>query len=165
MPQIWVSVGSNMNREANICAAIDELGARFGELRCSPVYETEAVGFTGAAFLNMVLGFHTDLELSDVRRALRDIEHAQGRTRDGQKYGSRTLDLDLLTYGNHVDESLDIPRAEIMHYAFVLGPLADVDPNGSHPRIGRTYVSLWQEFSGSKAGMRLVELECGRGDE
>lgn len=160
MPEIWVSVGSNMNREANICAAMHELGARFGELKCSPVYETEAVGFTGAAFLNMVLGLRTDLELGEVRSVLRDIEHAQGRTRDGQKFGSRTLDLDLLTYGDHVDESLDIPRSEIMHYAFVLGPLADVDPGGRHPQIGRTYARLWQEFAGNKAGMQQVEVDC-----
>jgi len=93
MPWIWVSVGSNMDRETNIRAGIHALGERFGELKLSPVYETEAVGFVGDAFLNMVLGFYTELPLKDVRRLLRDIEHAQGRIRDGQKFGSRTQNL------------------------------------------------------------------------
>jgi len=158
MPWIWVSVGSNMDRETNIRAGIHALGERFGELKLSPVYETEAVGFVGDAFLNMVLGFYTELPLKDVRRLLRDIEHAQGRIRDGQKFGSRTLDLDILTYADLVDESEDIPRAEIMRYAFVLAPLADVAPQQMHPELGKTYAGLWQNFSGSKTGMRRVEL-------
>jgi 2-amino-4-hydroxy-6-hydroxymethyldihydropteridine diphosphokinase len=157
MPWIWVSVGSNMDREANIKAGIHALSERFGELQLSPVYETEAVGFAGNAFLNMVLGFDAELPLKDVRRMLRDIEHAQGRIRDGQKFGSRTLDLDILTYGDLVDESQDIPRAEIMRYAFVLAPLADVAPQQLHPGLGKTYARLWQDFSGGKAGMRQLE--------
>lgn len=158
MPEVWVSVGSNMDREANILAAIEKSKQQFGVLRLSPVYETEAVGFVGDAFLNMVLGFHTELPLKQVRSALRSIEHSRGRTRDGQKFGSRTLDLDILTYGELVDESQDIPRAEIMQYAFVLRPLADVAGTALHPQIGKTYAALWQEFSGSKAGMHLTKL-------
>ena len=166
MPWIWVSVGSNMDRETNIRAGIHILNERFGALRLSPVYETEAVGFAGDAFLNMVLGFNTELPVDEVRRVLRDIEHARGRTRDGHKFGSRTLDLDILTYGNLVDESQDIPRAEIMRYAFVLAPLADVAPEQTHPGLGKTYARLWQDFSGSRAGMRqvgLTGLPGGRG--
>ncbi len=156
MPWIWVSVGSNMDREANIRAAIKQLREQFGSLQLSPVYETEAVGFIGDAFLNMVLGFHTELPLKDVRHALRNIEHSRGRTRDGRKFGSRTLDLDILTYGELVDESEDIPRAEITRYAFVLKPLADVAAEELHPQTGKSYAALWQEFSGSKSGMREV---------
>ena len=158
MPWIWVSVGSNMDRETSIRAGISALKVEFGELQLSPVYETEAVGFVGDAFLNMVLGFHTDLPLQDVRAVLRKIEHAQGRVRDEHKFGSRTLDLDILTYGNLVDESEDIPRAEIMRYAFVLGPLADVAPEQAHPGLGKTYARLWQEFSDDKAGMQQLKL-------
>ncbi len=157
MPRIWVSVGSNMDRESNIRAAICAQSERFGKLLLSPVYETKAVGFDGAPFLNMVLGFHTDLALEHVRRELRDIENVQGRVRNGDKYGSRTLDLDILTYGKLVDEYQDIPRAEIMGYAFVLGPLADVAPNELHPKMNKTYAQLWQEFSDHKNGMQQVE--------
>ena len=158
MPWIWVSVGSNMDRETSIRAGVCALREEFGELQLSPVYETEAVGFVGDAFLNMVLGFHTDLPLQDVRGVLRRIEHTQGRVRDGQKFGSRTLDLDILTYGDLVDESEDIPRAEIMRYAFVLGPLADVAPEQVHPGLGKTYARLWQEFTADKTGMRRLTL-------
>ena len=158
MPWIWVSVGSNMDREASIRAGIRTLNERFGALRLSPVYETEAVGFEGDAFLNMVLGFNTELPLDKVRGMLRDIEHEQGRTRDGHKFGSRTLDLDILTYGDLVDESQDIPRAEIMRYAFVLAPLADVAPDQVHPGLSKTYDRLWQDFTGNRAGMHRVEL-------
>lgn len=158
MPWIWVSAGSNMDRESNIRAGIRALSEEFGELQLSPVYETEAVGFAGDAFLNMVLGFHTDLPLQDVRGVLREIEHVQGRIRDGQKFGSRTLDLDILTYGDLVDRNQDIPRAEIMRYAFVLGPLADVAPEHVHPELGKTYARLWQEFSDAKDGMHQLKL-------
>ena len=158
MPWIWVSVGSNMDPEANIRAGIQILNERFGALALSPVYETTAVGFVGDAFLNMVLGFATELPLDKVRLMLRDIEHARGRTRDGDKFGSRTLDLDILTYGDLVDESRDIPRAEIMHYAFVLAPLADVAPEQVHPGLGKTYAQLWRDFPGARTGMRQVAL-------
>jgi 2-amino-4-hydroxy-6-hydroxymethyldihydropteridine diphosphokinase len=82
------------------------------------------------------------------RLRLRAIEEAHGRLRDGPKFSSRTLDIDLLTLGDQVVHAgkLELPRDEILKYAFVLRPLADVAPEERHPLVGRSYRELWQGF-------------------
>ena len=149
MPHVWVSIGSNVDRERNIRAALCDLGASFGELVVSPVYETQAVGFEGDAFFNLVVGFDTPLAPRDLHAKLREIEARHGRERGGAKFSSRTLDLDLLTYGDVVtdDAGKALPRDEILRYAFVLAPLADVAGAELHPVLGETYRDLWQRFA------------------
>jgi 2-amino-4-hydroxy-6-hydroxymethyldihydropteridine diphosphokinase len=161
MPRVWVSVGSNMQRERNIAAAVRELRATFGPLLVSPLYETEAVGFSGDAFYNLVVGFDTGLAPAELHRLLREIEDRNGRTRDGPKFGPRTLDLDLLTYGDQVGDEggKALPRDEIERYAFVLAPLADVAGDERHPALGERYAVLWQRWRADHGdgGMRRVE--------
>lgn len=160
MPRVWVSAGSNMEREVHIASAVRALRERFGELAVSPVYETEAVGFSGDAFLNLVIGFDSDEPPAALHRALRDIEDRNGRRRDGPKFGPRTLDLDLLTYGDQVGDAggKHLPRDEIARYAFVLGPLADVAGEELHPELGRSYAALWQQWrrDNPDPGMRCL---------
>ncbi len=146
MTRAWISIGSNIEPEANLRAALALLEERFGPLVASPVYRTPAEGFQGADFLNLVVGIDTDEPPEMVRAALRAIEDAQGRVRGAEKFSSRTLDLDLLTWGDRVAPELGIPRDEILEYAFVLRPLADVAPNERHPVVGRTYAELWEAF-------------------
>ena len=145
MPRVWISIGSNIDREHHIRAALRELRALFGVLRVSPVYETEAVGFEGDAFYNLVVGVETDRRPAELHRLMREIEARNGRQRRGSKFSSRTLDLDLLTYGNEVTDEggKPLPRDEILKYAFVLAPLADVAPGERHPETGQTYRELW----------------------
>lgn len=161
MPRVWVSAGSNMEREVHIASAVRALRERFGELAVSPVYETEAVGFSGDAFLNLVIGFDSDEPPAALHRALRDIEDRNGRRRDGPKFGPRTLDLDLLTYGDQVGDEggKALPRDEIERYAFVLAPLADVAGDERHPALGERYAVLWQRWQADHGdgGMRRVE--------
>ena len=151
MTRAWISVGTNVEPEYNLRAAIENLRQAFGELVLSPVYRTRAVGFEGDDFLNMVIGIDTELPPDELRRRLRAIEDSQGRVRGENRFASRTLDLDLLTWGNLVDRNQGIPRDEILKYAFVLRPLADVAPTEQYPGGRETYASLWAAFPGKPA--------------
>ena len=157
----WLSLGSNIDRGRNIRGALRDLAAEFGELVVSRVYECEAVGFDGEPFYNLVVGIDTQLPPLDLARAMRAIEDAHGRTRGGDKFAPRTLDIDLLTYGDQVlDEGpLRLPRDEILKYAFVLGPLAEVAGGELHPLDGRSYAELWADFDQAAQPLRPVELE------
>ena len=148
MSEVYLSVGSNIEREENIRAGFERLTEYFGTLVCSPVYESVAVGFEGDNFYNLVVGFATRQDVKAVAQILRDIEDQQHRVRDGVKFSSRTLDLDLILYEDLVidDGRLQIPRDEIEKYAFVLQPLADIVPEKLHPVLKRTYASMWADF-------------------
>ena len=161
MARVWVSIGSNQDRERCIRGAVDSLRERFGALTVSPVYESEAVGFEGAAFLNLVVGFDTGEAVATLNRVLREIEDAFGRVRGPEKFSPRTLDLDLLTYGEAVGtlDGCELPRDEILRYAFVLRPLADVAGDERHPVEGRSYRALWGDFDDASPPMRRVEMD------
>lgn len=152
MPRVYVSVGSNIDRENNIRGAVQTLRKRYTFLTLSPVYETPAEGFDGAAFYNLVVGFDTDDTLERVRQTLADIETAHGRKRGGARFSARTLDLDLLLYGElmHHADGVDIPRGEITKYAFVLGPLAEIAPDLKHPETGERLRAMWDNFTGRR---------------
>jgi len=148
MPRVWVSIGSNQARERSIRGAVHALRERFGELILSRVYESEAVGFEGHPFYNLVAGFDTDKSVGELNAAFRAIEDDFGRVRGPEKFAPRTLDIDLLTYGELVGvaDDCELPRGEILKYAFVLGPLAEVAGGAIHPALGRSYRSLWEAF-------------------
>ncbi len=158
MTRVWISAGTNVDPEANMRAAVHNLRSEFGELILSPVYRSRAVGFDGDDFLNMVIGIDTDLPPDQLRTRLRDIEKQQGRVRGEERFSPRTIDLDLLTWGEIVDEAANLPRDEILRYAFVLRPLADVAPGEKYPGIDVSYEQLWRQFSGEKNGMHEVSL-------
>lgn len=159
MPKVYVSIGSNIEREDNLRGAVAKLREQFGELDLSPVYESEAVGFSGDNFLNMVAGFGSELALADIIKALRAIEKKHGRVRGGQKFSDRTLDLDVLLYGDLIDHypPHDVPRHEINQYAFVLRPLSDIAGDARHPETGERFADMWAGFESN--GQRLWEVE------
>ena len=149
MTRVHVSIGSNLQPRRHIAQALELLKASFGRIDASPVYETRAVGFDGDNFLNLVVGFDTDMTLDQVEHVLDDIERQCGRTRSRQRFAPRTMDLDLLLYGDLVrhDDDRDIPRGEIESYAFVLKPLSDLVPDGIHPETGQTFREMWRSAS------------------
>jgi 2-amino-4-hydroxy-6-hydroxymethyldihydropteridine diphosphokinase len=148
----WLSLGSNLDPQRRIPAALEALRGCFGELVVSPIYESEAVGFSGDNFHNLVVGIETRLPHSELVRQLRQIETQHGRVRGAEKFSSRTLDIDLLTYGDRIiDEvGVQVPRDEILRYAFVLLPLSEVAPYERHPLTGQTYGELWAGFDASE---------------
>lgn len=161
MARAYLSIGSNIDREHNVRSALDELHAQFGELIVSSVYESEAVGFDGDAFYNLVVGIDTDLTVGELFEALRSLEFSHGRSRSGAKFSSRTLDVDILTYDQctGVIDNVELPRAEILHNAFVLWPLAEVAPKELHPVEQKSYQQLWDEYDKNKQKLWTVNFE------
>lgn len=154
----YISIGSNIDKDIHVPASLRALEQTFGKLTVSSVYESESVGFSGDVFYNLVVGFDSDLEVKEVTRLLRQIELDNGRTRDSRKFAARTLDLDLLLYGDLIinDGRLQIPRDEIERYAFVLEPLAEIAPVLQHPISHISYAELWDTFDKSKLGQHKV---------
>jgi 2-amino-4-hydroxy-6-hydroxymethyldihydropteridine diphosphokinase len=161
MARAYVSIGSNINRESSIRAGVDALHNCYGPLIISRVFEGASVGFQGDNFYNLVVGFDTDEPAQIVARTLHDIEQACGRKRSTLRFGPRSLDLDLLLYDNLViDESgLQVPRDDILNYAFVLQPLAEVAPHLRHPILGKCYADLWAAFDTSLKRLWPVDLK------
>ena len=104
MPRVFVSIGSNEDRERNVRRAVHELNATFDGLRLSDVYECDAVGFEGDPFFNLVAQFETTLAVDEVLDRLRAIEARCGRVRTSRRYGPRTMDIDILTYGDWISD-------------------------------------------------------------
>jgi 2-amino-4-hydroxy-6-hydroxymethyldihydropteridine diphosphokinase len=156
----YISIGSNIDKDKNILASLKALEHLFGKLIVSSVYESDPVGFTGDTFYNVVVGFDSDLDVKTVAKHLRQIELDQGRTRDCKKFSARTLDLDLILYGDLIlsDGRLQIPRDEIERYAFVLEPLAEIAGALQHPVSHLTYAEMWEKFDKSNLEQKRVEL-------
>ena len=161
MAKIYISLGSNIDRENNTRAGVAALRELFGELELSSVYESEAVGFDGAAFYNMVIACDVDEDVHSTNQALREIEDAHGRDRSGPRFSSRTLDLDLLLYDDLVlnEAGLKLPREEILHNAFVLWPLAEIAPTLRHPEKSKSYADLWKGFNKDKENLKPIEFQ------
>jgi 2-amino-4-hydroxy-6-hydroxymethyldihydropteridine diphosphokinase len=160
MARIYISLGSNINRAHNTRAGIEALEQAFGRLQLSSVYESEAVGFDGDAFYNMVIACDVDTGVFETNQILRDIEDRHGRDRSGPRFSSRTLDLDLLLYDDLVidQDGLVLPRGEILKNAFVLWPLAEIAPGLKHPVTGKTYRELWDEFDKSRESLQPIDF-------
>ena len=154
----YISIGSNIDKETHIAASLLALERDFGALTVSSVYESEAVGFSGDVFHNLIVGFDSELDVKNVAKQLRQIELDNGRTRDSQKFSARTLDLDLILYGDLIisDGRLQIPRDEIERYAFVLEPLAEIAPASTHPISGISYSELWEKFDKTNLKQRKL---------
>ena len=150
--EVYVSAGSNIEPEKNLRVACGELEELFGPLSQSSVYRTKAIGFDGDDFLNMVLSFSTRMFLDDIMAELERIQILSGRKPSAPPFSPRTLDLDLLLYGQQVVDSskISLPRADITKYAFVLGPMAELAPRLRHPRSGKTMRELWAAFDRRK---------------
>jgi 2-amino-4-hydroxy-6-hydroxymethyldihydropteridine diphosphokinase len=141
MTACYVSIGSNIDKAKKIEAGLNSLREMFGELTISPIYETAAVGFEGEDFFNLVVGFESDLSAHAIFETLRELEFKHGRLPNSQKFSPRTLDLDLLLFGDAVidDGVLKLPRSDIEKYRFVLQPLADIAPDLIHPILKKSY--------------------------
>ena len=161
MAKIYISIGSNIDAEKNIRLAIHALQDHYGKLILSSVYESEAVGFDGDNFLNLVVALKTQEDVYTVVATLRKIEDENGRDRSGPRFSPRTVDLDLLLYDDLVlqEKGLDIPRDEITKNAFVLLPLDEIASQLIHPVSGKTMCDHWLNFDKGSQKLWPVEFE------
>jgi 2-amino-4-hydroxy-6-hydroxymethyldihydropteridine diphosphokinase len=156
--QVYVSIGSNVNRRKNIALALERLVREFGPIEQSSVYESDAVGFNSDPFYNLVIGFRTNEPPRDIQAKLHAIEDACGRVR-AHTLSARTMDLDLLLYADLViDEAgLSLPRSDIIRYAFVLCPLAEIAGTERHPVGGESYADMWAAFADKEQVLTRVD--------
>ncbi|HTF97901.1 MAG TPA: 2-amino-4-hydroxy-6-hydroxymethyldihydropteridine diphosphokinase [Cellvibrio sp.] len=161
MTVIYLSLGSNVDRHKHILSALDALNNLLGELVVSSVYESKSVGFDGSNFFNLVVGAETDLSITELSENLKRIEDDNGRKRNGPKFSPRTLDIDILTYGDFVgvENGIELPRAEITKNAFVLLPLAEIAPSVSHPQLQKTYQQLWADYDQASQKLWAIDFE------
>ena len=154
----YISIGSNIDKDIHIPASLVALKKLFGPLIVSSIYESEAVGFKGDSFYNLIVEFNSSLEVKETAKSLRQIELDNGRSRNSQKFSSRTLDLDLILYDDLIinDGRLQIPRDEIERYAFVLEPLAEIAPELKHPISQINYATIWLNYDKSQLTQKRV---------
>jgi 2-amino-4-hydroxy-6-hydroxymethyldihydropteridine diphosphokinase len=154
MTRVYLSLGSNVDPENNLRAAVAELRARFGDVDVSPAYRFPAVGFDGPDFLNLAVGVDTAMSAVMLNEWLHDLEDRHGRRRDVPRFSNRTLDVDIVLYGDDVVRgpgNLAVPREELMQ-TFVMQPLADIAHDAMHPVLRRSIGDLWR--SGAAQGKR-----------
>lgn len=161
MPRVYLSLGSNVDPEDNLRLGVAALQSRYGCPELSPVYRSKAVGFDGDDFLNLVASVDTADSIEAIAEHIETIHRLAGRDRSPARYSSRTLDIDLLTWGDAVldGEPLVLPRDDILRYAFVLKPLTDIAADDRHPVTGRTYASHWEEMSTLPQELHRVALD------
>lgn len=159
MALVYISLGTNIEKEKNTFLGLDALQSQFGNLILSSLFESEAIGFNGDPFYNMVVGFHTEQSVAEVVIALKTIEKENGRTVNAEKFSARTLDLDILLYDDQVlEQPASIPRAEICYNAFVLWPLAEIAGELIHPTRNISINAMWQAFDKSSQVLKIVPL-------
>jgi|SRR5215210_774264 len=139
----YVGVGANLgNREQTIARALELLAGQEGVevVQVSPLRETDPVGFTDQPrFLNGAVAVDTVLEPRELLDALLAVERDLGRTRDGPRFGPRTIDLDLLVFGDRqvAEPGLTVPHPRLAERVFALEPLSDLNPDLEIPGRGR----------------------------
>ena len=160
MTRVYLGVGSNIAREKHVRNALVALADLFGQLTLSKVYESESVGFQGDSFYNLVVGLETDLPVAELQAAIKKIEDDNGRERNGPKFSSRTLDIDVLTYGDFVgtESGVTLPRDEITKNAFVLLPLSEIAATELHPELKLSYSALWEAYDKSKQKLWAIQF-------
>lgn len=144
---VYLGLGSNINRKHNLLAALDALEQLFGSIDCSPVFESEPVGIRSGCFLNMVVRVRTGMGLATLVRLLKGIETRQGRQQAGPR--ELPLDIDVLLYDELVGEfdGVVLPRPGIRETAHVLWPLSLLAPQLRHPDSETCYAGLWSAAS------------------
>lgn len=147
--KVGLSLGSNIDRRSSLKHGLDDLKAAFGNLTCSPVYESEAVGFKGDPFLNLVVSIETSLPLKELTLMLKNIEAENGRVRVDGKMSSRTLDIDVVTYGDFagVMDGVELPRPELYKSPYVYVPMADVFGDSGIPGDSISFNALAARLS------------------
>ena len=122
--KFYLSIGSNINAEANIILAIEKLQKILDNSEYSSVHQTKAEGFEGDDFLNLVVSGDSSLSFDELNKKLKGIEDESGRNRDAPKFSARTLDIDIVLQID--DEEIIFESDEVAKYSFVSEPLKEL---------------------------------------
>ena len=160
MTRVYVAAGSNVQPATNLVRALDELRQQFPDLVTSTAYRNQAAGFEGDDFINLVCSFESDLDVRSVIARLHEAEAACGRERNAPRWAPRSMDLDILLFGDMVcdEPGLVLPRPDLTRKAYMLGPMAELAPEEVHPLSGRTMRALWNEFDQQAHPMQAVDI-------
>lgn len=158
--QVYLNLGSNVERERYLTAGLAELRASFSDVRVSTVFESAAVGFVGDAFWNLGVALQTDWPLAELAAWLRQVEYDHGRPQHATRFSARTLDIDIVSYSDLVGEfnGVVLPRPELTENAFVLAPMAELAPTSEHPVLGVSYHELWERYDKSNQPLKIVAV-------
>jgi 2-amino-4-hydroxy-6-hydroxymethyldihydropteridine diphosphokinase len=155
VPIAYIGLGANLpssagSPEATLAAAVARLVHLGSLVACSSLYSTAPVGFAEQPrFFNAVVGLETDLSPGELLSGLLDLEREFGRDRTaGLRNGPRTLDLDILLFGDLVlgEHNLEVPHPRLAQRAFVVVPLAEIAPGLRDPRSGATMAQLLESL-------------------
>lgn len=155
---VYVGIGSNIDPSKHLRDALEALECHFAAPVRSSLYRSPPYGFSGADFLNMVVVFASGEGPEAVEAVLSKIESEGGRAL--RRQGSRTLDLDLLLYGQRVDARRRLPREDVLRYPFVLAPLAEIAAHVAHPVTGERFDAAWRAMAAGEPPLeRLGPVE------
>ena len=146
---VFIGLGSNVgNRESNLNAAVEKLRNIAKIKKISSIYKTEPMEFKNQEwFLNMAVEIATELQPYDLLKKLQHVEQSLGRTRE-IRYGPRTIDLDILLYGDTVmrEKDLVIPHPKMRERAFALKPLCEIASGIIHPIFKKSIQTLLERL-------------------
>ena len=161
MKTAYIGIGSNLGDKLNNCRKSVEMTGRIPDTSVtaqSLFYRTEPVGVEGQDwYVNGVISLSTGLSAQTLLKNLLDIEHILGRERK-KKWDSRTIDLDILLYGQEVieKENLKVPHPLMHVRRFVLEPMVELAPDLIHPVLGKSMAGLLEDFK--EQGQDVIPL-------
>ena len=160
MTWVALSLGSNIEPVINIRSCLDALLLKYNNLSFSSVFESEPVGFQGDNFLNMIVAFETKISLGTLISTVKKIEDHCGRDRSQPRFSGRTLDIDVLIYGDKLGiySGIELPRPEITENAFVLWPLSQLSEKRKHPGLKQSYKQLWQDYDKTSQNLWPIDF-------
>lgn len=158
MTKVYLDIGSNIDRRKNIQSCVEQLLNDFPDIQYSTAYESEAFGFEGDPFINLSAGFETDLDYNALKIYLKKLENKHARKRNEKKFIARTLDVDILLFGDLIlQPDVDLPRAEILKYPFVLFPLVEIAADFIHPIEKKSIAKIIEESTLDKSTLTEIK--------
>ena len=151
MNHVYILLGSNINPNDNIFAAINILDQRIGISAKSDIWQTKAYGANGPDFYNIALLLITDLSLKVIKNSyLKNIEHELGRVREKDIYAPRTIDLDVIIFNELVVDS------NLWTHNFIATPMAQLLPNLIHPTSGESLNNIAERLNSCSPAKRVA---------
>jgi len=142
--RIFLGLGSNTHARKNLCSCLDWLAHSFRQMRVSPAYRSPAYGFEGSDFINLVVAIDSAICPLALKNWLVTLENRHGRDRSQPRFSDRTLDVDILLFGDVIAPQWHIPRQETITQPYILKPLCDLAPEMIHPVEKVPVKQLWQ---------------------